>query len=135
MKRLPEFLLGLIGGLIGICMSFFGLIVGWAFFDEGDPDAGMFTVLLTIGFLLVQIAGLVVGCLANRMNNKVFGGIMIGIGVLSFPASIFTMLIPAGLYIAAGAVAFREIKPKEDETTIPFENEKRVSFDKENELM
>ncbi len=95
----------------------------------------MVFTFLTIGFLLVQVAGLVVGCLANRMNNKVFGGIMIGIGVLTFPASIFTMLIPAGLYIAAGAVAFREIKPKEDETTIPFENEKRVAFDKENEMM
>ncbi len=135
MKRLPEFLLGLIGGLIGICMSFFGLFLGGPCLDEGESDAGMVTVFLTIGFLLVQIAGLVVGCLANRMNNKVFGGIMIGIGVLTFPASIFTMLIPAGLYIAAGAVAFREVKPKEDETTIPFENEKRVAFDKENEMM
>ncbi|MHC8523448.1 hypothetical protein ACPJHQ_22850 [Rossellomorea sp. H39__3] len=55
MKRLPEFLLGLIGGLLGICMSFFGLFLGWAFFDEGDSDAGMITVFLTIGFLLVQV--------------------------------------------------------------------------------
>ena len=135
MKRLPEFLLGLIGGLLGICMSFFGLFLGWAFFDEGDSDAGMITVFLTIGFLLVQVGGLVVGCLANRMNNKVFGGIMIGVGVLSFPPSIFLLFIPAGLYIAAGAIAFREVKPKEDETHIPFDSEKKVAFEKENELM
>lgn len=116
-------------------MSFFGLFLGWAFFDEGDSDAGMITVFLTIGFLLVQVGGLVVGCLANRMNNKVFGGIMIGVGVLSFPPSIFLMFIPAGLYIAAGAIAFREVKPKEDETHIPFDSEKKVAFEKENELM
>lgn len=135
MKRLPEFLLGLIGGLLGICMSFFGFFLAWAFFDDGDSNAGMVVVFLTLGFLLIQVAGLVVGCLANRMNNKVFGGVMIGIGVLSFIPSIFFMFIPAGLYIAGGAISFREIKPQEDKQHMPFENEKNVTFEKENELM
>ena len=135
MKRLPEFLLGLIGGLIGICMSFFGFFMSWAFFNDGDSEVGMVILFLTLGFLVIQVGGLVVGCLANRLHHKVFGGIMIGIGVLSFPPSFFFMFVPASLYIAAGAIAFRELRPKENGEYVPFDNEKNPSLDKENELM
>jgi hypothetical protein len=106
-KRTAEFVLGLVGGIIGILLSFLGFFIAFVAAASDDQQAAGIIFIVTLLFFVIQAGALIVGCLVNRMNHKLFGGLMIAFGVLSFPISIFLMFVPSVLYIIAGALGFR----------------------------
>ena len=109
MKRKAEFIFCLIGGIIGIVVSFLVLIGIAVYHAQGDDLFVFILMVFSIIFLLLQIGAVILSTLVNRMNHKLFGGLMIGIGVLSFPFSFFLFYMPSALYFAAGALGFRQL--------------------------
>ncbi|MED3553851.1 DUF4064 domain-containing protein [Cytobacillus praedii] len=107
MNRTAEFVLGLVGGIIGILLSLVGFFFSIAGFLADDPGAAWVVAIITFVFFIIQIGALIMSCLVNRMDNKLYGGLMITCGVLSFPISIFLMFVPSVLYIIAGALGLR----------------------------
>lgn len=118
MKRTAEFVLGLVGGIIGILLSVVGLFFGFIGFLAEDPAVASWVLLISFGFLIIQVAALVMSCLVNRMEHKLFGGLMIACGILSFPISLFLMFVPSVLYIIAGALGLRTL---EEESSLNLE--------------
>ncbi|WP_057776319.1 DUF4064 domain-containing protein [Cytobacillus dafuensis] len=114
MKRTAEFVLGLVGGIIGILVALSALFVAFIGFLADDAGAATVIVIIAFIFLIIQVAALIMSCLVNRMDHKLFGGLMITCGILSFPVSIFLMFIPSVLYIISGALGLRvlEAEPK-----------------------
>lgn len=94
MKRKAEFIFGLIG--IGV------------YHPQGDDLIVLILLVFSVFFFFLQIAAVILSTLVNQMNHKLFGSLMIGIGVLSFPFSFFLLYMPSALYFAAGALSFRK---------------------------
>lgn len=113
MNRTAEFVLGLVGGIIGILITILGFFIGFIGFMADDQDAAWIIVIITFIFFVIQITALIMSCLVNRMNNKLFGGLMITCGILSFPISLFLMFVPSVLYIIAGALGLRNLEIQE----------------------
>jgi hypothetical protein len=121
MNRTAEFVLGLVGGIIGILLSLVGFFFSFAGFLAEDPGAAWVVAIVSFVFFSIQLGALIMSCLVSRMDNKLYGGLMITCGVLSFPISIFLMFVPSVLYIIAGALGLRnstEINNKEFEEKI-----------------
>jgi hypothetical protein len=107
MKRTPEFVLGLVGGILGMIICAF---LFHSFMSEpaiNDNDAAIFGSVVLFVF---QLTALILSCLVNQLNNYVFAGILIFIGIASVFLSAFTLTIPAILYLIAGGLAFRKLK-------------------------
>lgn len=115
-------MLGLVGGIIGILFSFLGFIIAFVAAASDDQQAGGIIFIVTLLFFVIQSGALIVACLVNRMDHKLFGGLMIAFGVLSFPISIFLMFVPSILYIISGALGFR-VPQQRQEHSLTLEKE------------
>jgi hypothetical protein len=105
-KRTPEFVTGLIGGVLGTVFSF--IVMFWAGNQPVTEDNGLFVTSIIV--LALQIAALVLSCLVNMINNKVYGAISIIIGLLTLLLSALVFFIPAILQFISGGMAFRTLK-------------------------
>lgn len=122
MKRTVEFILGMIGAVIGLLWSSYWLVSGFIWASEYltlDERFGASLVILCALFVdLLCIASIVfsIPYVMNRFN-KLSGGILIATGVVGMiPGLIIFWLIPGGLMIAAGIMALRDLPEKGDET-------------------
>lgn len=108
MKRNAEFLLGLIGGIMGLCIGVLGILIVILATSGQEKDQFDITVLTLLSlFSLVQVAGIFVSCRIQSMRPKRFGYWMIAIGILSFVPSILFVFIPSALYLTSGGLALR----------------------------
>ncbi|MDP7988700.1 DUF4064 domain-containing protein [Bacillus sp. MHSD_36] len=106
MKRTIEFVLGLIGGIIGIIISILLIVVAFNIMEGFDYELlAYYSIILT-----VQIGLLILSCLVNKVNNKVYGVCMIVIPIVMLFMSLFFLLIPTILQIMSGSFAFRTLK-------------------------
>lgn len=106
LKRTLEFVLGLIGGIIGIIISILLIVVAFNIMEGFDYELlAYYSIILT-----VQIGLLILSCLVNKVNNKVYGVCMIVIPIVTLFMSLFFLLIPTILQIMSGSFAFRTIK-------------------------
>ncbi|MED0993543.1 hypothetical protein [Bacillus nitratireducens] len=107
MKRTPEFILGLIGGILGVIVSLIILMIAITAMD-GYID---YKVLTYYSFLLIiQIGLLVLACSVNKVNNIAYGLCMILLPLVTLVMSLFLLFIPAILQIISGGFAFRSLK-------------------------
>ncbi|EEN02385.1 hypothetical protein bthur0014_29490 [Bacillus thuringiensis IBL 4222] len=106
LKRTIEFVLGLIGGIIGIIISILLIVVAFNIMEGFDYELlAYYSIILT-----VQIGLLILSCLVNKVNNKVYGVCMIVIPIVMLFMSLFFLLIPTILQIISGSFAFRTLK-------------------------
>ncbi len=106
LKRTPEFVLGLIGGILGIIISIILIVVAFNIMEGVDYELlAYYSIILT-----VQIGLLILSCLVNKVNNKVYGVCMIVIPIVMLFMSLFFLLIPTILQIISGSFAFRTLK-------------------------
>ncbi|MDR6226694.1 DUF4064 domain-containing protein [Desmospora profundinema] len=122
MKRTAEFVLGLIGGILGAgagLLVLAGGLFGQAYVDLMDEaetmaeiDATWITVVGGL-LLLLSIASIVFSVPSMIRKNHVLSGIIqLVAGVGGFLLASFLWLIPGILMILSGALSFR--KPKAD---------------------
>ncbi|WP_369900878.1 DUF4064 domain-containing protein [Bacillus manliponensis] len=107
MKRTPEFILGLIGGIFGVIGSCIILLIAITAMD-GDMDYTLLTYYSIL--LIIQIGLLILACSVNNVNNIAYGLCMILISLLTLVMSIFLLLIPVILQVISGSFAFRPLK-------------------------
>jgi predicted tellurium resistance membrane protein TerC len=107
LKRTPEFVLGLIGGILGMltCAFIFN-----SFMSEPETIDNNGPIFIVIILFVLQLTALILSCLVNNLNNYVYAGIMLFIGVVSIFLSIFILTIPGILYLISGGMAFRKFK-------------------------
>ncbi|MGN4766737.1 DUF4064 domain-containing protein [Bacillus thuringiensis] len=106
MKRTPEFVLGLIDGILGIIISIILIVVAFNIMEGVDYELlAYYSIILT-----VQIGLFILSCLVNKVNNKVYGVCMIVIPIVMLFMSLFFLLIPTILQIISGSFAFRTLK-------------------------
>ncbi|HEB2431949.1 TPA: DUF4064 domain-containing protein [Bacillus cereus] len=106
MKRTPEFVLGLIGGILGIIISIILIVVAFNIMEGVDYELlAYYSIILT-----VQIGLFILSYLVNKVNNKVYGVCMIVIPIVMLFMSLFFLLIPTILQIISGSFAFRTLK-------------------------
>ncbi|EEL55234.1 hypothetical protein bthur0013_67790 [Bacillus thuringiensis IBL 200] len=106
LKRTPEFVLGLIGGILGIIISIILIVVAFNIMEGVDYELlAYYSIILT-----VQIGLFILSCLVNKVNNKVYGVCMIVIPIVMLFMSLFFLLIPTILQIISGSFAFRTLK-------------------------
>ncbi|MGG2066908.1 DUF4064 domain-containing protein [Bacillus sp. S14(2024)] len=107
MKRSVEFIIGLIGGILGLLISLFVVIGSASYASSG----GNGYLIITSGIaLIIQIGLLVLTCCVNKTNNIVYGICMIVLSVISLVLSLFLLSIPVVLQIISGALAFRTLR-------------------------
>lgn len=88
MKRTPEFVLGLIGGILGIIISIILIVVAFNIMEGVDYELlAYYSIILT-----VQIGLFILACLVNKVNNKVYGVCMIVIPIVMLFMSLFFYL-------------------------------------------
>ncbi|MGG3527822.1 hypothetical protein COM13_04925 [Bacillus pseudomycoides] len=107
MKRTPEFILGLIGGIFGVIGSFIILMIAITAMD-GYIDYKLLTYYSIL--LIIQIGLLVLACSVNKVNNIAYGLCMILLPLVTLVMSLFLLLIPVILRIISGGFAFRFLK-------------------------
>ncbi|CEY35501.1 Uncharacterised protein [Streptococcus pneumoniae] len=106
LKRTPEFVLGLIGGILGIIISIILIVVAFNIMEGVDYELlAYYSIILT-----VQIGLFILSCLVNKVNNKVYGVCMIVIPIVMLFMSLFFLLIPTILQIISGSFAFRTLQ-------------------------
>jgi hypothetical protein len=106
LKRTPEFVLGLIGSILGILVT--GIVFMFLGFEPANQNDGWF--LGSFILLLIQIVALVLSCLVNHINNKLYGVLLIAIGIVTLLMSLLFLFVPAILYLISGGMAFRKLK-------------------------
>ncbi len=85
LKRTPEFVLGLIGGILGIIISIILIVVAFNIMEGVDYELlAYYSIILT-----VQIGLFILSCLVNKVNNKVYGVCMIVIPIVMLFMSLF----------------------------------------------
>lgn len=106
LKRTPEFVLGLIDGILGIIISIILIVVAFNIMEGVDYELlAYYSIILT-----VQIGLFILSCLVNKVNNKVYGVCMIVIPIVMLFMSLFFLLIPTILQIISGSFAFRTLQ-------------------------
>jgi len=125
MKRTTEFILGLIGGSIGLLWSTFWLLSGLGnmstlFTRHGTASDleifGFYSALAGAGMILMCAVAIIfsIPAIMNK-NNKLAGGLIMAAGILGLiPGFIFFWLIPGTLLIISGAMALRDPLKKEN---------------------
>lgn len=106
LKRTPEFVLGLIGGILGMIISIVLIVVAINIMEGFDYKLLAYYSII----LVVQIGLFVLACLVNKVNNKVYGVCMIVVPIVTLFMSLFFLLIPTILQIMSGSFAFRTLK-------------------------
>ncbi|PFD96754.1 DUF4064 domain-containing protein [Bacillus cereus] len=109
MKRTPEFILGLIGGILGVIGSLILLMIAITAMD-GDIDYKVLTYYSIL--LIIQIGLLVLACSVNKVNNIAYGLCMILLPLVTWVMSLFLFFIPVILQIISGGLAFRTLRQK-----------------------
>jgi len=107
LKRTPEFILGLIGGIFGVIGSFIILMIAITAMD-GYIDYKLLTYYSIL--LIIQIGLLVLACSVNKVNNIAYGLCMILLPLVTLVMSLFLLFIPVILQIISGGFAFRPLK-------------------------
>lgn len=107
MKRTPEFILGLIGGIFGVIGSLIILMIAITAMD-GYIDYKVLTYYSIL--LIIQIGLLVLACSVNKVNNIAYGLCMILLPLVTLVMSLFLLFIPVILQIISGGFAFRPLK-------------------------
>lgn len=118
MKRTAEFVLGLIGGILGIIIAFITLVGAISLLLGNEPVEGIeiaFTVIYTIG-LILSIVGLVFACRVNK-NSKVSGIMMIIAGVGVFLCNVLNVASLI-LFLIAGIMCLTRKMESENEKII-----------------
>ena len=111
LKRTAEFIVGLIGGILGLLMSFLCFIGIISYTNSGDSESSY--LIITFGIaLMIQIGLLVLTCCVNKINNIVYGICMIVLSVISLFLSLFALNLAVILQIISGALAFRTLQQK-----------------------
>jgi hypothetical protein len=105
MKRTPEFVLGLIGAILGI------IIIGIDFVLLVFGSAGDSARLRSIPFFPIQFFALLFSLLGNHLSKKLFGSFMIITGLITL-LSMSLLFVPAILYLISGVMTFRNLKTK-----------------------
>jgi Protein of unknown function (DUF4064) len=110
LKRTPEFVLGLIGGILGtiVCFGLFILL------KDNTDEVLTQKIDAVITFGIIQVAALVFSCLVNNINHKLYGFLMLSFGLLSLYGTfthITVLMVSAVLYLISGGLAFRKLKP------------------------
>ncbi|MEH7459236.1 hypothetical protein CON65_11215 [Bacillus pseudomycoides] len=107
-KRRPELITGLIGSIIGTVMG--GAIFVIYGFIMAIHNAITWSLIIPFLIFILQIVAIVLSCSVNKMNHKLYGGLMIAIGVITIVGSVLFLYIPAILYIVSGGMAFRKLR-------------------------
>ncbi|ANC78551.1 hypothetical protein ABE65_017795 [Fictibacillus phosphorivorans] len=106
-----EFILGLTGGILGILISGFLVLV---FFT--DPIFSEYVTLILPGsifILLIQIFAVIFSFQIYKLSRYKYGVTMIVIGIISIFLTSFILIIPAILYIASG-IRILKLKNKDN---------------------
>ncbi|RKJ65849.1 DUF4064 domain-containing protein [Butyricicoccus sp. 1XD8-22] len=109
MKRTPEFILGLLGGIFGFIGAIMALFIGGidaAFSSTGESEV----IGLGWGAVLFSIIA-IVGCILVRTKDKIGGILMLVAAVGGIICISLFYLIPAILLVIAGVMALVR-KPK-----------------------
>ncbi|MFE7378608.1 hypothetical protein ACFU6E_29100 [Bacillus cereus] len=107
-KRNAEFLIALIGAILGTISSFFVFLLSGFIPAAQNSISYMFSSSFII--FLLQIAAIVLSCSINYINKKLYGVIMISIALISLVTYFLFLFIPAVLYMISGGLAFRPIE-------------------------
>lgn len=107
LKRTVEFIIGLIGGIIGLLLSLLIVIGSVSYANSGGSEVIIVTSSIA---LIIQIGLLVLTCCVNKTNNIVYGICMIVLSIISLFLSLFVLTIPVILQIISGALAFRTLR-------------------------
>ncbi|EOP60203.1 MULTISPECIES: DUF4064 domain-containing protein [Bacillus cereus group] len=112
MKRTVEFVIGLIGGILGLLLSLF-IVIGCISYTSSNTSSGgigEYIIITSSIALIIQIGLLVLACCVNKINNKTYGICMIVLSIISLFLGLFILFIPVVLQIISGAFAFRSLK-------------------------
>ncbi|KFM95722.1 hypothetical protein D0U04_28165 [Bacillus clarus] len=107
-KRNAEFLIALIGSILGTISSFFVFLLTGFIPATQNSLSYMFSGSFIV--FLLQIAAIVLSCSINYINKKLYGVIMISIALISLSTYFLFLLIPAVLYMISGGLAFRPLE-------------------------
>ncbi|MEB3054796.1 DUF4064 domain-containing protein [Bacillus pseudomycoides] len=108
MKRTVEFVIGLIGGILGLLLSLFIVIGSISYTSSGGIEE--YIIITSSIALIIQIGLLVLACCVNKINNKTYGICMIVLSIISLFLGLFILFLPVVLQIISGAFAFRTLK-------------------------
>ncbi|PTX49616.1 hypothetical protein C8P63_14011 [Melghirimyces profundicolus] len=115
MNRMPEFVMGLIGGIFGCGLALLMIIGGWF----GSMAIGSETEFLTsaetsfalvAGILLLILSGATIGVsipAVIRKNRVLSGTVNLITGILGFFLATFVWLTPGILILVSGTLCFR----------------------------
>ncbi|WP_179863246.1 hypothetical protein [Bacillus pseudomycoides] len=107
-RRKVEFIIGRIGSIMGTFMGGMKLVVYG--FVMAIHKAVTWPLIIPFLIFILQIGAIVLSCRVNKMNHKLYGELMIGVGVIILVGSVLSLYIPAILYIVSGGVALRKLK-------------------------
>ena len=112
MKRTLEFVIGLIGGILGLLLSLFIVIGSISYTNSHTSSGGIeeYIIITSSIALIIQIGLLVLACCVNKINNKTYGICMIVLSIISLFLGLFILFLPVVLQIISGAFAFRTLK-------------------------
>lgn len=106
MSRRAEMILGVIGGIFGILMGIFVVVVGGIGSLSGSSVYSL-VFYLGLGAVILGILGIVGGIVVNK-NKKMAGGLMLTCGLLGFIAIYLLWIIPGLLLIIGGILTFNK---------------------------
>ncbi|PRD06797.1 hypothetical protein CQ058_29135 [Bacillus sp. MYb56] len=112
MKRTVEFVIGLIGGILGLLLSLF-IVIGCISYTSSNTSSGgiaEYIIITSSIALIIQIGLLVLACCVNKINNIAYGICMIVLSIISLFLGFFILFLPVVLQIISGAFAFRSLK-------------------------
>ena len=112
LKRTAEFVIGLIGGILGLLLSIF-IVIGSVSYTNSQTSFGgidEYIIITSSMAFIIQVGLLVLACCVNKINNRIYGICMIVFSIISLFLGLFMLLIPVILQIISGALAFRTLK-------------------------
>ncbi|WP_459501391.1 hypothetical protein [Bacillus sp. C1] len=112
-RRTVELVTGLVASIVGACISVL-LFIMYGFRSVID-DSWKTQVNGALVVVFIQILAIVISCCVNKMNNRLYGSVMIIIGIISVYFSFDALLFPGVLYIVSGCLAFRSLENTSDE--------------------
>jgi len=107
-KRTVELVTGLVASIVGACISFF-LFIMYSFRSVID-DSWKAQAYGALVVFLIQILAIVIFCCVNKMNNRLYGSVMLTIGIISILFSYDALLFPGVIYIVSGCLTFRSLE-------------------------
>lgn len=118
MNRTSEFVLGLIGGILGACLAIlmiFGAYISSTLVDFEQFSAINSNIILIEGILLLLLSGAsILYSMPSRIqkNHVLSGVIHLITGILGFCLTFILWLLPGILLIISGALCLRKSRTK-----------------------